>query len=98
MDEKDFMELLITERMGMHCEKFKEDYPPTPEQLGAAEKANIAHDKVFSILDAEHRKLLEFCEDAGFESSSRENEYYYRAGIKDGVNLDRLVKQMKSTD
>ncbi len=98
MDEKDFMELLITERMGMHCEKFKEDYPLTPEQLEAAEKANIAHDKVFSILDAEHRKLLEFCEDAGFESSSRENEYYYRAGIKDGVNLDRLVKQMKSTD
>ena len=45
MDEKDFMELLITERMGMHCEKFKEDYPPTPEQLEAAEKANIAHDK-----------------------------------------------------
>lgn len=31
MNEKDFMELLITERMGMHCEKFKEDYPPTPE-------------------------------------------------------------------
>ena len=27
MNEKDFMELLITERMGMHCEKFKEDYP-----------------------------------------------------------------------
>lgn len=98
MNEKDFMELLITERMGMHCEKFKEDYPSTPEQLEEAEKANIAHDKVFSILDAEHRKLLEFCEDAGFESSSRENEYYYRAGIKDGVNLDRLVKQMKSTD
>ena len=98
MNEKDFMELLITERMGMHCEKFKEDYPPTPEQLEEAEKASIAHDKVFSVLDAEHRKLLEFCEDAGFESSSRENEYYSRAGIKDGVNLDRLVKQMKSID
>ena len=98
MDEKNFMEMIITERMGMHCEKVKEDYPPTQEQLETAEKANIAHDKVFSILDAEHRKLLEFCEDAGFESSSRENEYYYRAGIKDGVNLDRLVKQMKSTD
>lgn len=98
MNEKDFMEMIITERMGMHCEKFKEDYPPTLEQLEEAEKASIAHDKVFSVLDAEHRKLLEFCEDAGFESSSRENEYYYRAGIKDGVNLDRLVKQMKSTD
>lgn len=98
MDEKDFMELIITERMGMHCEKFKEDYPPAPEQLEEAEKASIVHNKVFSVLDAEHRKLLEFCEDVSFESSSRENEYYYRAGIKDGVNLDRLVKQMKSTD
>lgn len=98
MNEKDFMELLITERMGMHCEKFKEDYPPTPEQLEEAAKASIAHDKVFSVLDAEHRKLLEFCEDVNIDGSSRENEYYYRAGIKDGVNLDYLVKQMKSTD
>ena len=98
MNEKDSMELLITERMGMHCEKFKEDYPPTPEQLEQSEKSSIAHDKVFSVLDAEHRKLLEFCEDVEIEGSSRENKYYYRAGIKDGVNLDRLVKQMKSTD
>ena len=98
MDEKNFMEMIITERMGMHCEKFKEDYPSTPEQLEEAEKASTAHDKVFSVLDAEHRKLLEFCEDVEIEESSRENKYYYRAGIKDGVDLDRLVKQMKSTD
>ena len=71
MNEKDFMELLITERMGMHCEKFKEDYPPTPEQLEEVEKASIAHDKVFSILDAEHRKLLEFCEDVNIDGFTR---------------------------
>ncbi|MEY8392723.1 hypothetical protein AALA98_15440 [Lachnospiraceae bacterium 45-W7] len=98
MDEKDFIEMIVTERMGIHCEKFKENYPPTPEQLEEREKASIAHDKVFSVLDAEHRKLLEFCEDVDIESSARENKYYYKAGIKDGVNLDRLVKRMKSTD
>lgn len=98
MNEKDFMEMLTTERMGMCCKRFKKEYPPTPEQLAEAEKASIAHDKVFSILDAEHRKLLEFCEDVEIADSARKNEYYYRAGIKDGINLDRLIKQMKSTD
>lgn len=47
------------------------------------------------MLDAEHRDLLEFCEDVSVANASQENEYYYRAGVKDGVNLDRLVRQMK---
>lgn len=95
MDENGFMEMLITERMGMHHDRFKEDYPPTTEQLAEAEKVNAAHEKVFALLDEEHRGLLEFCEDVSTANSSQENEYYYRAGIKDGVNLDRLVRQLK---
>lgn len=95
MDEKEFMKMLITERMGMHHDRFKEDYPPTPEQLAEAEKADAAHEKVFALLDEEHRDLLELCEDFNTANSSQENEYYYRAGVKDGVNLDRLVRQLK---
>jgi len=95
MDEKAFMELLISERMTMHHDRFREDYPPTPEQLAEVEKANASHDKVFAALDTEHRELLEFCEDVEIADSTRENEYFYRAGVKDGVNLDRLVRQMK---
>lgn len=95
MDEKEFMEMLITERMAMHHDKFNEDYPPTPEQLVEAEKANAAHEKVFALLDEEHRDLLELCEDFLIANFSQENEYYYRAGVKDGVNLDRLMRQLK---
>lgn len=95
MDEKEFMEMLVTERMGMHHDGFKEEYPPTPEQIAEEEKANTAHEKIFALLDAEHRDLLEFCEDVSVANASQENEYYYRAGVKDGVNLDRLVRQMK---
>lgn len=32
MDEKEFMEMLISERMAMHHDKFNEDYPPTPNR------------------------------------------------------------------
>ncbi len=95
MDEKGFMEMLITERMGMHHDRFKEEHPPTPEQLAEAEKANAAHEEIFALLDAEHQGLLEFCEDVSVANASQENEYYYRAGVKDGVNLDRLVRQLK---
>lgn len=95
MDDKGFMEMLITERMGMYHNRFEAEYSPTPEQLADAEKANVAHDEIFALLDAKHRDLLEFCEDVSVANASRENEYYYRAGVKDGVNLDRLVKQLK---
>lgn len=95
MDEKGFMEMLITERMGMHHDRFKEEHPPTPEQLAEAEKANAAHEEIFALLDKGHRDLLELCEDFLIANFSQENEYYYRAGVKDGVNLDRLVKQLK---
>ncbi len=33
MDENGFMEMLITERMGMHHDRFKEDYPPPQSSL-----------------------------------------------------------------
>lgn len=95
MDEKGFIEMLITERMGMHHDRFEKEYPPTPEQLADTEKANAAHGKIFTLLDAEHRDLLEFCEDVSVANASQENEYYYRAGVKDGVNLERLVKQLR---
>ena len=32
MDEKDFLELIISERMGMHHDAFKKEYPPTEER------------------------------------------------------------------
>ena len=95
MNDKEFMEMLVTERMGMHHDRFTEEYPPTPEQLVEKEKANAAHEEIFALLDAKHRELLEFCEDVSVANTSQENEYFYRAGVKDGVNLDRLVRQMK---
>ena len=95
MDEKDFLEILISERMGMHHDAFKKDCPPTAEQIAEAEKADQAHDLLFEQLTPEQRELVELCEDAANSDVTRENEYYYRAGFRDGINLDRLIKEIK---
>lgn len=96
MEEKDFLELIISERMGMHYDNFKKDCPPTAEQAAEAEKADQAHELLFEQLSEEQRKMMELCEDAANSDATRENEYYYRAGFRDGVSLDRLMKQIKA--
>lgn len=95
MEDKDFLELIISERMGMHHDAFKKEYPPTEEQAAEAEKAGRAHELLFQQLSAEQREMMELCEDVTNSEATRENEYYYRAGFRDGINLDRLVKQFK---
>ena len=47
MDEKDFIELIISERMGMHHDAFKKEYPLTEEQAAEAEKADQVHELLF---------------------------------------------------
>lgn len=95
MDEKDFLEFLIAERMGMHHENFQKEYPPTEEQAAEAEKADQAHELLFQQLNAEQRAMMELCEDVTNSEATRENEYYYRAGFRDGVSLDKLIKQIR---
>ena len=95
MDEKDFLELIISERMGMHHDTFKKEYPLTEKQAAEAEKADQAHELLFQQLSAEQRAMMELCEDVTNSDSVRENEYYYRAGFRDGVSLDKLIKQIR---
>ena len=95
MEDKDFLELIISERMGMHHDTFKKEYPLTEKQAAEAEKADQAHELLFQQLSAEQRAMMELCEDVTNSDSVRENEYYYRAGFRDGVSLDRLIKQIR---
>lgn len=95
MDEKDFLEFLIAERMGMHHENFQKEHPPAEEQTAETEKADEAHELLFQQLSAEQRAMMELCEDVTNSEATRENEYYYRAGFRDGVSLDKLIKQIR---
>ena len=98
MDEKDFLEFLIAERMGRHHDAFAKEYPLTEEQTAEAEKADQAHELLFEQLSAEQRKMMELCEDVANSDAVRENEYYYRAGFRDGVSLDKLIKQIRENN
>lgn len=95
MEDKDFLELIISERMGMHHDTFKKEYPLTEEQAAEAEKADQAYELLFQQLSVEQRKMMELCEDVTNSEATRENEYYYRAGFRDGVSLDKLIKQIR---
>ena len=95
MEDKDFLELIISERMGMHHDTFKKEYPLTEKQAAEAEKADQAHELLFQQLSAEQRAMMELCEDVTNSEATRENEYYYRAGFRDEVSLDRLIKQIR---
>ena len=95
MDEDGFLELLISERMGMHHGRFKTACPPTAEQAAEAEEADKAHELLYGQLTPEQKELLELYEDGANSDVVRENEFYYRAGFRDGINLDRLIKEMK---
>ena len=95
MDEKDFLELLIDVRMGMHHDNFDNEYPPTEEQAAEKEKADQVHELLLKQLNKEQREMLELWEDLANSGTARENECYYRAGFKDGMNLDRLLKKIK---
>ena len=72
MDEKDFLELIISERMGMHHDAFKKDYPLTEEQAAEAEKADQAHELLFGQLSAEQREMMERgCDKRGSNKGKR---------------------------
>lgn len=98
MDEKDFLEFLISERMGMHHDNYVKECPPTEEETAEAEKAGQAHELLYQQLTKEQRELLELCEDGENTKIVRKNEYYYRAGFRDGIKLDKLVKQIKEEE
>ena len=95
MDEKEFLDLVITERMAMHFEKYRKEKPAGEEQDACQEEAFRTHELLYSQLDAGQRKMMELCEDAVNLEASWKMEFFYRAGFRDGINLDRLVKQFK---
>ncbi|MCM1096925.1 MAG: hypothetical protein NC427_02550 [Ruminococcus flavefaciens] len=95
MDEKDFLELILEARMGMHHDNFGSEYPLTEEQAAEKEKAARLHGLLLKRLDEEQRELLEQWEDLANSGIARENECYYRAGFRDGINLDRLLKKAR---
>ena len=97
MDSEDFKAMLVTERMQMHYGEFRKENPAEPAKIHRKDRIERAVERVLENLDTQSQKILRHYINAISADLSKENELFYRAGVRDGVNLDRLVKEMKES-
>lgn len=97
MDEEDLIGLVIMERMSWHYRQFRREYPD--EGMEAANKSDALslYEQLASTLPPEDYQTMNDCLDHITSLISGDNERYYRAGIKDGIRIDQLIKQVKAT-
>lgn len=95
MNEEDFLQMIMTERMQMHYQRYREQHPVRPEQLQEDKRIEQAYERLQEHLNAEDPKLLREYVNAITADIAKENELFYQAGVRDGINLDRLVKELK---
>ncbi len=97
MDSEDFKAMLVTERMQMHYGEFRKENPAEPAKIHREDQIEWAFERVVEKLDTKSQKILRDYINAISADLSEENELFYRAGVRDGVNLDRLVKEMNES-
>ena len=68
-----------------------------PAKIHREDQIERAFERVVEKLDTKSQKILRDYINAISADLSEENELFYRAGVRDGVNLDRLVKEMKES-
>ena len=81
----------------MHYGEFRKENPAEPAKIHRKDRIERAFERVVEKLDTESQKILRDYINAISADLSKENELFYRAGVRDGVNLDRLVKEMKES-
>ena len=77
--------------------EFRKENPAEPAKIHRKDRIERAFERVVEKLDTESQKILRDYINAISADLSKENELFYRAGVRDGVNLDRLVKEMKES-
>ncbi|WP_235853206.1 hypothetical protein [Luxibacter massiliensis] len=58
MNEEDFLQMIMTERMQMHYQRYGEQHPVRPEQLQEDKRIEQAYERLQEHLNAEDPKLL----------------------------------------
>ena len=97
MDEKEFLNDVVEERMSLHYERFRKECTLTEEQEQEIKEGVRLHELLRSQMNEEQRDLLEQWESIVNSDYVRLQEYYYRAGFRDGIDLDRLIKAFRGS-
>lgn len=89
---QEFVNRTITERMGKAYSDWK-----LKQKTEAVSEIEIEYQKLLETLSPEQEEVLtKYC-DAMFSSGADTEEFFYRLGLKDGLNLESTVKSVIDT-
>ena len=87
---EEFISLTITEHMG----KEYADWKMKQQSVTEPDKVEEEYEKVIASLSPEQEEAItKYC-DAIFSSGADTEEFFYRLGLKDGLNLKNTVKSI----
>ncbi|WP_294143868.1 hypothetical protein [uncultured Clostridium sp.] len=95
-EEKILLNYVVQERMDAHYTKFKETYGKSDRERYNAQA--IVFNKIAEKLSHEDRIKINRCLDTMTNLIIQDNERYYRAGVEDGLRLDKMIKQIKEKE
>lgn len=90
---EEFINLTITEHMGKEYVEWK----IKQQSVTDPDKVEEEYEKVIASLSPEQEeKITKYCDDI-FSSGAETEEFFYRLGLKDGLKLRKVIKDiMKS--
>lgn len=95
MNEEQLLNLVIMERMSWYYKKFRSKYPEEGIDKARGSDALLEYERLAYKLKPEDIQKMNDCLDEVMGMISADNERFYRAGIEDGIRLDRFIKQIK---
>lgn len=93
--EQEFWNLALMERMAMHREQYQKCHPKTKEKEQKTKEREQVYQDVLSVLDEAHKEALKRFIDALIADAAAEEELYYCAGLRDGIQLDWMVETIR---
>ena len=92
MTDKEFLDMLITERMQMH---YSSGHPPlTDDELTAALQLEAEYNHALEKLPPEDAAAIKNFHETVTNQLSEEGVFYYLKGVKDGLLLYRALEKL----
>jgi len=89
MTDREFLTQAIIERMDFVFQRNLKE--ALPEEKATRQETEKQFRRILDSLPEEDRELLKGMQSEAFRLSARDNEFYYREGLKDGFSLYRFV-------
>ena len=89
MTDGEFLTQTIIERMDLIFRRSNKE--PSEEEKAERQEREAQFRRILDSLPEDDRELLKEMQTEAFRRAARENEFYYREGLKDGFSLYRFV-------